>query len=47
MRHTCVIIRNFENVVKSLLSKKVVYNERITLAEDEKIIENDKILHLF
>ena len=29
-------------VVKPLLSNKVVYNERITLVEDDKIIENDK-----
>ena len=28
--------------VKPLLSNKVVYNERITLVEDDKIIENDK-----
>ena len=34
MRQTCVIIRNFG---VSLLSNKVVYNERI-----DKIIENDK-----
>ena len=29
-------------VVKPLLSNKVVYNERITLVEDDRIIENDK-----
>ena len=29
-------------VVKPLLSNKVVYNERITLVEDNKIVENDK-----
>ena len=29
-------------VVKPLLSNKVVYNERITLVDDDKIIENDK-----
>ena len=29
-------------VVKPLLSNKVVYNERITLKEDDKIVENDK-----
>ena len=32
----------FWGVVKPLLSNKVVYNERITLVEDDKIIENDK-----
>ena len=42
MRHACVIIRNFGGVVKPLLSNKVVYNEKITLVEDDKIIENDK-----
>ena len=42
MRHSCVIIRYFGGVVKPLLSNKVVYNERITLVEDDKIIENDK-----
>ena len=29
-------------MVKSLLLDNVVYNERITLAEDENIAENDK-----
>ena len=29
-------------MVKSLLSNKVVYNDRNTLMEDDKIIENDK-----
>ena len=29
-------------MVKPLLSNKVVYNERITLKEDDKIVENDK-----
>ena len=29
-------------VVKSLLSNKVVHNERINLVEDDKIVENDK-----
>ena len=42
MRQACVIIRHFGGVVKPLLSNKVVYNERITLVEDDKIIENDK-----
>ena len=28
-------------VVNALLSNKVVYNERMTLVEDEKIMEND------
>ena len=28
-------------MVKHLLSNKIVYNERITLVEDDKIIEND------
>ena len=34
--------KRFWGVVKSLLSNNVVYNERFTLVEDEKIIENDK-----
>ena len=34
--------KKFWGVVKPLLSSKVVYNERITLVEDDKIIENDK-----
>ena len=34
--------KKFWCVVKPLLSNKVVYNERITLVEDDKIIENDK-----
>ena len=42
MRQTFVIIRNFGGVVKPLLSSKVVHNERITLVEDDKIMENDK-----
>ena len=33
--------QKFWGVVKPLLSNKVVYNERIALVEDEKIIEND------
>ena len=34
--------KKFWSVVKALLSNKVVYNERITLVEDDKIIENDE-----
>ena len=34
--------KKFWGVVKPLLSNKVVYNERITLVGDGKIIENDK-----
>ena len=34
--------RKFWGVVKPLLSNKVVYYERITLVEDDKIIENNK-----
>ena len=34
--------KKFGSVVKPLLSNKVVHNERITLVEDEKIVENDK-----
>ena len=34
--------KKFWGVVKPLLSNKVVYNERITLVEDDNIIENDK-----
>ena len=34
--------KKFWGKVKPLLSNKVVYNERITLVEDDKIIENDK-----
>ena len=34
--------KKFWSVVKSLLSNKVVYNDTITLVEDDKIIENDK-----
>ena len=34
--------KKFWGVVKPLLSNKVVFNERITLVEDDKIIENDK-----
>ena len=34
--------KKFTGVVKPLLSNKFVYNERITLVEDDKIIENDK-----
>ena len=37
----------FWGVVKPLLSNKVVYNERITLVEDGKIIENDKNTAIF
>ena len=33
--------KKFLGVVKLLLSNKVVHNERITLAEDGKIVEND------
>ena len=41
-------IKNLWGVVKPLLSNKVVYDERVTLVEDDKIIENDKkTLHLF
>ena len=32
----------FWSLVKPLLSNKVVHNERITLVEDDKIVENDK-----
>ena len=34
--------KKFWGVVKPFLSNKVVYNERITIVEDDKIIENDK-----
>ena len=34
--------KEFWGVVQPLLSNKVVHNKRITLAEDDKIIENDK-----
>ena len=34
--------KKFWGEVKPLLSNKVVYNERITLVEDDKIIENDE-----
>ena len=34
--------KKFWGVVKPLLSNKVVYNERITLVKDDKVIENDK-----
>ena len=34
--------KKFWGVVKPLLWNKVVYNEKITLIEDDKIIENDK-----
>ena len=34
--------KKFMGVVKPLLSSKIVYNERIILAQDDKIIENDK-----
>ena len=34
--------KKIEGVVKSLLSSKVVYNDRNTLVEDDKIIKNDK-----
>ena len=34
--------KNFWGVVKPLLSNKIVYNERTTLVEDDKIVENDK-----
>ena len=42
MRQTCVVMRNFRGVVQPLLSNKIVYNKRITLTEDDKIVENDK-----
>ena len=42
MRQTCVIMRNFWGVVQPLLSNKIVHNKRITLTEDDKIVENDK-----
>ena len=41
MRHLCDN-KKFWGVVKTLLSNKVVYNKRITLVEDDKIIENNK-----
>ena len=34
--------KKIEGVVQSLLSNKVVYNDRNTLVEDDKIIENDE-----
>ena len=34
--------KKFLGVVKLLLSNKVVHNESFTLAEDGKIVENDK-----
>ena len=34
--------KKFQGVVKPLLSNKVAYNERITVVEYYKIIENDK-----
>ena len=34
--------KKFWGVVKPLLSNKVVHNEKITLVEDDKIVENDK-----
>ena len=34
--------KKFQGVVKPLLSNKVAYNERITVVEYDKIIENDK-----
>ena len=34
--------KKFLGVVKPLLSNKVVYNERTTIVEDDKIIKNDK-----
>ena len=39
--------KKFWGVVKPLLSNKVVYNERTTLVEDDKIIENDKNTAIF
>ena len=41
MRHLCDN-KKFWGVVKPLLSNKVVYNERTTLVEHDKILENDK-----
>ena len=46
MRHLCDN-KKFWGVVKPLLSNKVVYNERTTLVEDDKIIENDKNTAIF
>ena len=34
--------KKFWGVVKPFLSNKVVYNDRITLVEDDKVVENDK-----
>ena len=34
--------KKFWGVVKPLLSNKVVYNERVTLVEDDKIIESNE-----
>ena len=39
--------KKFWGVVKPLLSNKAVYNERTTLVEDDKIIENDKNTAIF
>ena len=35
--------KKFWGVVKPLLSNEVVHNERITLVEYDKIVENDKL----
>ena len=37
-----MIIRNFGVWLSLLLSNKIVYNERTTLVEYDKIVENDK-----
>ena len=42
MRQTCVITGNFGGAVKPLLSNKVVSYEKITLVEDDNIVENGK-----
>ena len=42
MKKNYVVIRNFEGVVKPVLSNKVVSNEKITLVEQDNIVENDK-----
>ena len=42
MRKNYVITRNFGGVVKPVLSNKVVSNEKITLVEQDNIVENEK-----
>ena len=37
MKKNYVVIRNFEGVVKPVLSNKVVSNEKITLVEQDNI----------